>query len=215
MHTQVVSMFEAGACPTKVQNTLRVKYAKDLDKLLEIPGAPVLRNLLRGLRNTNPVIARKVKELQISDHVGTSSCEDSPALAMDMTVAELRHYVDLRDFERYINSRDSSIPPLGLPPGGDEGQHATLGRDLITFKKFGDDKCITFFNERIMVATLVGCVRSYWGNGYMYHVGNPERGHWQHRKHGVVFSCDDTYKICYEGEWVPTAGHRRRVHILV
>ena len=203
MYSQIVSMLEAGTCPSKVVNTLRIKYAKDSQKVLEVPGASVVRNLLRGLRFTNPVISRKIKELQISDHVGSSEFEDSPSLALDMNLADLRHYVDLHDFERYINSRDSSIPPLGLTPGGDEGQHATLGHDMITFKEFGDDKCITFFNERIMVATLVECVRSCWDK--VYHVGNPERGHWKHRKHGVVFSCDDTYKISYEGGWVLTA----------
>ena len=122
---------------------------------------------------------------------------------MDMPVGELRQYVDLRDFERYINSRDSSITPLGLPPGGDEGQHGNLGHDLITFKQFGDDKCVTIFSEWIMVSTLVGCAKSCWDK--QYHVGNPERGHWEHRKYGVVISCDGTYKISYEGDWVLTA----------
>ena len=54
-----------------------------------------------------------------------------------------------------------------------------------------------------MVATLVECVKSCWDPEY--HVGNPERGHWSHRKYGVVLSCDDTYKISYEGGWELTA----------
>ena len=86
-----------------------MKYATDVTKLLEITGIPVLRNLLGGLRNSNPVICRKVAILQISDHVGNSPCEESLALATDKTVAELGHYVDIHDFERYINSRDSPI----------------------------------------------------------------------------------------------------------
>ena len=202
MRTSVASMFEANASPSKVQCTLRLKYAKDPVKLLEIPSLGVLRNHLRILRRSNAVIRRKVTTLQISDYVGESQPEESP-LGRDMDVAELRHFVDLHDFGRYINGRDSSIPPLGLLPGGDEGAHATLGHQLITFKQFGDDRCITFFNERIMVSTLVECVESCWNK--RYHVGNHERGHYEHRKFGVVFSCDDTYKISYEGDWVLTA----------
>ena len=171
-----------------------MEYANDVTKLLEIPGTPVLRNLLRGLRNSNPVICRKVKNIQMSDHVGDSTCQEPPALAMDMTVGELRQYVDLHDFERYIDPRDSAIPPLGMLPGGDEGQHGNLGHDLITFKQFGDEKCVTFFVE---------CVKSCWDK--QYHVGTPERGHWKHRKYGAVFSCDDTYKISCEGDRVLTA----------
>jgi hypothetical protein len=202
MKAAVASMFEANTSPSKVQNTLRVKYANDIVKLMEIPSLPALRNHLRSLRRSNPVISRRVRVGQISDYVGQSPHEECP-LGRGMDVGELRHFVDLHDFDRYINSRDCSIPPLGMLPGGDEGQHATLGHDLITFNQFGDDQCITFFNERIMVSTLVECVRSCWDK--QWHVGNPERGHWEHRKHGVVFSCDDTYKVGYEGDWVLTA----------
>ena len=84
MYSQIVSMLEAGTCPSKVVNTLRIKYAKDSQKVLEVPGASVVRNLLRGLRFTNPVISRKIKELQISDYVGSSELEESPALAQDI-----------------------------------------------------------------------------------------------------------------------------------
>ncbi len=67
------------------------------------------------------------------------------------------------------------------------------------------------------MAALVECVRSCWDK--VYHVGNPERGHWEHRQHGVVFSCDDTYKISYEGGWVLTATvvveKKSRDHVIV
>ena len=145
---------------------------------------------MRTLRRTNAVISYKVKALQISDHVGDSPHEQ----AADMNIADLRHYVDIRDFDCYINTRDLSIPPLGLMPGGDQGQHGDLGHGLTTSKQFGDDQCVTFFNERIMVSTLVGCVKSCWDK--QYHVSNPERGHYEHRKFGVVLLC---YKVGYAG----------------
>lgn len=170
MYKQVVNMFEVGASPSTVQNTLRVKFAKQPAKLLEVPGRPVFRNLLRTL---------------------------------GMSCGELRSFVDLHDFDRYINSRDSTLPPLGLLPGGTEGGHAHCGHELITFNEFGNDQCITFFTERIMVTTLVECVKACWDP--KYHVGNPEVGHWLHRKYGVVLSCDDTCKISYEGGWELTA----------
>ena len=110
MQASVASMFEANASPAKVQNTFRVKYANDPVKLLEIPSLGVIRNHLRVLRRSNPVIRRKVSSLQISDYVGESQHEESP-LGRDMDVAELRHFVDLHDFGRYINSRDSSNHP--------------------------------------------------------------------------------------------------------
>ena len=126
-------MFEANASPSQLQNTSRVKYANDQVKLLEIPSLGVFRNHLRILRRRNDVIRRKVSTLQFSDYVGETRREESP-LGRDMDVADLRHFVDLHDSGRYTNSRDSSIPLLGLLPGGGEGQHATLGHDLITFK---------------------------------------------------------------------------------
>ena len=104
MRISVASMFEANASPSKVQCTLRLKYAKDPVKLLEIPSLGVLRNHLRILRRSNPVIRRKVSTLEISDYVGESQPEESP-LGRDMDVAELRHFVDLHDFGRYIIKR--------------------------------------------------------------------------------------------------------------
>ena len=202
MQAAVASMFEASASPPTVQNTLRVKYANGLFKLLEIPSLGVFRNHLRILRRSNHVVRRKVRTLEISDYVGDSG-HGEPTRGGDMDVAGLGHFVDLHDFGRYANPRDSPIPPLSLLPGGDGGQHATLGHDLITSKQFGGGQCITSSNERTMVSTLVGCVEACWGK--QHHVDNPERGHWEHRKYGVVSSCDDTYKISYEGDWVPTA----------
>ena len=116
MRDQVVHMFEAGACPSKVQNTLRVKFAQDLEKLLEIPGLPVFRNFLRSLRRNNVVIRRSVSSVQIEDGV-----EALPGLTAGMSVGDLRHFVDMHDFDRYLNSRNPTCPPLGLLSGGSQG----------------------------------------------------------------------------------------------
>ena len=78
MRAPVASMFEANASPSKVQSTLRVKYASDPVKLLEIPSLGVFRNHLRILRRRNDVIRRKVCTLEMSDYVGESQHEESP-----------------------------------------------------------------------------------------------------------------------------------------
>jgi hypothetical protein len=62
MRAAVASMFDANTSPSKVQNTLRVKYANDIVKLMEIPSLPALRNHLRSLRRSNTVISRRVDD---------------------------------------------------------------------------------------------------------------------------------------------------------
>ena len=123
-----------------------------------------------------------------------------------MVVAELQAFGEAKDFKVWLSSRDQSAPPLGLAPGGEQGQHAALGHDLITFKQFCSPRCVTVCNERMLFATVVECVKAC--HDPLYHEKNPEFGSWLFRKMGLPLSSDDTYKIGYggdDGNWELTA----------
>ena len=78
MHDHVTSYFEAGACPKIVQNLLRVRYKHDSATFLQIPGYPVLRNLLINLRRKSVVLARDVPMIGPMTGPGRGPASDLP-----------------------------------------------------------------------------------------------------------------------------------------
>ena len=220
MRAPVKSYFEAGAGPKKSQNLLRLCFKDDHDSFMQIPSLNVLRNHLRNLRRRNPVLAHNVPMTGSGERRPASQppnadvsgvpldSPDEPQLELgaNMVVAELQAFCEAKDFKVWLSSRDQSVPPLGLAPGGEQGQHAALGHDLITFKQFCSPRCVTVCNERMLFATVVECVKAC--HDPLYHEKNPEFGSWLFRKMGLPLSSDDTYKIGYggdDGNWELTA----------
>ena len=219
MRAAVTSYYEAGASPKIVQNLLRLRYKHDHLNFMQIPGHAVLRNFLRNLRKQNDVLAHEVpmtgsgerpppRNLPNADVSGVPlDSLDEPVLELgaNMVVAELQALCEAKDFKVWLSARDTSVPPLGIPAGGEQGQHAALGHGLITFAQFCSARCVTAFNERIFLSTVVECVKAC--HDPLYHEKNPEYGSWEHRQYGLALSSDDTYKIGYGGDisWEMTA----------
>jgi len=169
MRAAVTSYYEAGSGPKIVQNLLRVRYKHDHVTFLQIPGHPVLRNFLRNLRRQNPVMAHNVpmtgpgeqrpaSNLPNADVSGVPlGSPDEPLLELgaNMVVGELAAFCEAHDFKVWLSARNQSVPPLGLAPGGEDGQHSALGHNLITFREFSSPRCVTAFNERIFLSTVV------------------------------------------------------------
>ena len=211
LHAHVTSYFEAGACSKIVQNLLRVRYEHDSATSLETPSYPVLRNLLRNLRKKNAVLACDVpmtgpgrapaSNLPDADISGVAvgSLDEPPLeLGANIDVAELLAFCEAYDFKVWLSARNQYVPSLGLAPGGEDGQHSALGHNLITFSGFSNERCVTAFNERILLSTVLECIKAC--HDPLYHLTNPEYGLWEHRKYGLVLSSDDTYKIDYGGD---------------
>ena len=157
---------------------------------------------------TGPGPRRPASNLPDADVSGVPvGSPDEPPLELgaNMVVGELVAFCEAHDFKVWLSARNQSVPPLGLAPGGEDGQHAALGHNLITFKQFSSARCVTVFNERIFFSTVLECVKAC--HDPLYHVTNPEYGSWEHRKYGLILSSDDTYKIGYGGDisWELTA----------
>jgi hypothetical protein len=114
-------------------------------------------------------------------------------------------FCEAHDFKVWLSTRNQSVPPLGLALGDEDGQHSALGHNIITFSQFSNEKCVTMFNEHILLSIVLECVKAC--HDPLYHVTNPEFGLWRHRKFGLIVSSDDTYKIGYDGDvsWELTA----------
>ena len=138
-----------------------MEYKHDSVSFLQIPGTPVLRNFLRNLRRKNVVLAQDVAMTRPGPRRPASSLPDADIsgvpvgspdeppleLGVNMVVGEMLAFCEAHDFKVWLSARNQSVPPLGLAPSGEDGQHSALGHNMITFREFSNVRCVTAFNE--------------------------------------------------------------------